>query len=364
MEGSFFFALVFIILYQRSLASVTMKVLYVGSLGVQSTSLYRMLALRELGHLVHSIDTDLFMPKGIELTIQFRLGFGRHMNALNKKLMTEAVSFMPDLIWVDKGIFLKANTLNALKKQTLAKIVHLNPDDPFGEFTTGWRLFLRALPFYDLHFVPRQENILEYKRAGGQHVVEYDRSFSTLVHYPIIGNDLDRKFLCDVGFVGSFAKERAEAIAFLIDNGIQVAIYGSGWQKLGKDKRFNGLLKGAVIGKDYASALSGMKIALHFLRKENRDVQDSRTFEIPACGAFMVAERSDKHEALFAENTECVFFDSHEELLEKVRYYLTHDRDRIAIAKAGLERSHRSGYDHVSRLRGMFDLVEKKLFIR
>ncbi len=104
-------------------------------------------------------------------------------------------------------------------------------------------------------------------------------------------------------------------------------------------------------------AINGMGIALHFLRRENRDEQDSRTFEIPACGAFMLAERSPKHEAFFRDGEEAVFFDSDDDLLEKVKYYLTRPEQTKQIAAAGRYRCIASGFDHHGRIQAMLEIV-------
>jgi glycosyltransferase involved in cell wall biosynthesis len=100
-----------------------------------------------------------------------------------------------------------------------------------------------------------------------------------------------------------------------------------------------------------------MDIALHFLRKINRDQQDSRTFEIPACNVFMLSERSYLHRELFSEGQETDYFTSKEELLQKVKYYINQPELRIKMANAAYERSFQSGYFHESRLNIVLDKI-------
>ena len=79
--------------------------------------------------------------------------------------------------------------------------------------------------------------------------------------------------------------------------------------------------------------------------------------EIPACGAFMLAERTREHLRLFEEGKEAAYFGSNEELLEKVHYYLNHEDERSTIASAGRQRCLDGGYSHHERLKYMLSVV-------
>jgi spore maturation protein CgeB len=113
-----------------------------------------------------------------------------------------------------------------------------------------------------------------------------------------------------------------------------------------------------LYSEDYPKALQSFKISLCFLRKMNFDQQTNRTMEIPPCGGFMLAERTDEHLALFEEGKEAVFFSSDEELLEKCRYYLSHDGEREAIAKAGLSRCKTSGYSNEETIKKLSEIIK------
>jgi spore maturation protein CgeB len=64
----------------------------------------------------------------------------------------------------------------------------------------------------------------------------------------------------------------------------------------------------------------------------------SRTFEIPACGGFMLHERTDEVLNFFEEGAEIACFSDEVELVDKVRYYLTHESEREKMRRAAHER--------------------------
>ena len=57
-----------------------------------------------------------------------------------------------------------------------------------------------------------------------------------------------------------------------------------------------------------------------------------KTFELPACGAFVISNRTDEQLEYFEEDRCIVYFSTAQELLEKVRFYLQHKELREKIA--------------------------------
>jgi hypothetical protein len=277
---------------------------------------------------------------------------------LNKAFVAQARLVQPNVIWVDKGLQLTASAIQAARGWVPeTTVVHYNPDDPFGAYGEGlgamvWRTFIAAIDAYDVHLVAREPNVSEFLAQGAKRVEVFDRSFAPNLHRPMDLTPRDQvKYFANVGFIGAHAPARCKSILSLIDNGIDVAIRGDGWNRAPNWNRISSYWRGpSIYGDEYAKAISGMDIALHFLRRENRDEQDSRTFEIPACGSFMLAERSAAHERLFRDGEEAVFFDDDAELLKKVRYYQQRPIERNRIAKAGRQRCVEDGYDHRTRL--------------
>jgi spore maturation protein CgeB len=325
----------------------------------------RLAALRGLGFSVTGLDS--YPQNGspgviakVGRRILWHLGWPLDLEGLNGELRRSVSDLQPDLVWIDKGVSITAATLRNLRaRRPGVKLAHYNPDDPFGGFgLAGWRTFLSAVRDYDIHFVPRRENVAEYTRLGARQVVQLMPAwgYAPDVHRPVpVDADSLARYGADIGFVGSFEPERAQDLLTVAKAGLNVRIVGP-WPPAFLHP---GLLHSPEVafGADYARAICSFKIALGFLRKRNRDRHTSRSIEIPACGVFMLAERSEEHQALLTEGREAEFFSSVEELVDKARYYLSHDRERERIAAAGRERCLASGYSNEQCMARILGLI-------
>ena len=97
---------------------------------------------------------------------------------------------------------------------------------------------------------------------------------------------------------------------------------------------------------------------MNLLRRANHDDHVMRTFEIPACGAFMLAERSDSHSELFTEGLEAVFFATPGELAAQVRHYLPRAGERGRIAAAGRRKVITGSHSYADRLYEILSAAE------
>ncbi len=94
-------------------------------------------------------------------------------------------------------------------------------------------------------------------------------------------------------------------------------------------------------------------MALCLFSRLNRDEYTRRVFEIPACGALLLCERTPTMESLYRDGKEAVYFSSPEELVSKAKWLLAAPDEARAIAEAGRQRCLGSGYDVRSRMSEM-----------
>jgi len=335
-----------------------MRILYIGPLHQGSTCLQRYLALIELGHLVFAFDTEHYFPcnyRGIHSIVR-KLQFGPRLWKMNKDIKAALTAFTPEMLWVDKGLQIDPQILRDSKQLPNSPLlVHFSPDDMINP-DNQTRFYLRSVPLYDIHITTKTPNVNELMQLGARKVYFMDNQYCLKMHRPVEISGSERDvYGGKIGFIGCYERDRAASIKHIVESGLPVHVWGDGWGD-SLPARSNLVVENRPLwGEEYPRAICATDINLCFLRKVNRDRQTSRTMEIPACGGFMLAERTEEHLRLFKEDEEAVFFSSDEELLDKVKYYLSHPNERLAIACAGHDRCLKSGYSNTARLKLFFE---------
>lgn len=319
------------------------RILYVGDTEAGCTSDMRLEALRQLGYSVQAISRphpNQTWPAKLVSKAFSRLGYPPD-HGLNEAILIVLSQSRPDVLWCDRPLDVWPETLRMAKAaDPTLKIVAFSLDDMMQSHNQS-AFYLRSIPLFDLHVTTKSYNVEELAIAGARQVLFVNNAYSPQVHFPMTVSATDRvAYGGPVGFVGTYERERAEMLVTLAKKGIPVRVWGDAWPRsLRSVSRYLRIEGRELFGDLYRVALNCFDINLGFLRKINRDLQTTRSVEIPACGGFLLAERTEEHQALFQEDVEAAYFGSAEELISKVKYYLENESIRKQIAWRGYHRA-------------------------
>jgi spore maturation protein CgeB len=359
-----------------------MKVLFLGEIGPGQTSRMRMHAFERLGHVVHGVDTMKRWKRAswFNRQVQRRLQYGLIINQINNSVIKAAREFRPNLVWAEKQEFLRVETIEELQKLK-AKVMHFTPDPYFYIKWKRTRIMDLTIGAFDALIYCKSYERREYE-ALGKPLAYMPLGYCDKVHRALKSDD--PRWLSAVGFLGGWEPRRERWLSFLAKTGVDLKIWGAYWEflcdgrwtprrqiilrQLAGNERFHfhhdELLARAYQGSeiyadDYARALTGAKIGLGFLRRTWPDQHTTRTFEIPACGSMLLADRTEEHQELFEEGREAEYFSSDEELQNKVMFYSCNETARERIAQAGYKRCVKSKYSYVHRIRTALETISR-----
>jgi spore maturation protein CgeB len=341
----------------RAKPTMQMKLLYVGQLWEGGTCYDRMRVLMELGADVIPFDTTPYFNQGVQLwrSLGSRFNWGPLVRKFNRDFRGfVADGTRPSHVWIDKGRWIYPETLADLRTRTGAKLIHYTPDAAL--LSNQSRFFSASIPLYHLLITTKTFEVELYKARGAKNLLLTHQAYDRARFFPQPSPD----FRSDVTFIGHYEPHYGRCLRAVAETEAALKVWGPGWTSRrapGWSKRY---VQGAGVWRqDYARALSSADIALGLLSKFIPETSTTRTFEIPACGTFLLAERTEEHQSFFEEGKEAEYFSSNEELRDKIAYYTRNPTQRAHIAAAGHDRCLRSGYSNHDRLSHVLDRVRE-----
>jgi glycosyltransferase involved in cell wall biosynthesis len=181
----------------------------------------------------------------------------------------------------------------------------------------------------------------------------------------------------DVTFIGKYkvhdhdttlfredGQRRDEALlkvaALCRKRGWRLGLFGYGWEKHPQLAAYAG---GLLSHDDMIRVYHQSRIVLNPGWTADEGAPQPQTklrhFEVPGCGAFQITNHNPELADLFKAGKEVVFYKDNKDLCAKVAYYLSHEKERKAIAAAGYKRAHAEHtLDH--RVTTLFDEAQQR----
>ena len=267
---------------------------------------------------------------------------------LNRALLLEVERRRPDIILsVLFGYEIWLETWEILKNYGAAATVNWTTDD-------SWRYsqFSRFVaPQFHAFTTTYPSIYAKYLEDGIHHVLLTQwASNSTNFQSPIPAS----RCRYPVTFVGTAHGNRRKWVERLQKRGIDVLCYGYGWPNgpVAADE-IPRIIRNSIISLNFSN---GAKMILDGMRTNTTNQIKARTFEVPGAGGFLLTEEADGLDRYYVPNKEIAIFHNLEELVGKIRHYLSNPSKRDEVAIAGYERT-RSEHTYEQRLDELIDFA-------
>ena len=289
--------------------------------------------------------------------------------AFNRAIIEAAERMRAQVVWIEKGTEVFPRTLRRLRRDPSRILVYHNTDDWRAKTRLHglhWRFLLRGLRLYHVHFTSNLHNVKEFKEIGLPEVHHMELAANPIFPPPMPVPEAERLALgAQAGFIGHWEQTTERMLRRVAEAGLAVKIYGAGWHCADLSGPLGRAVQGRpVIGLEYMRTILSLDVNIGIVSKWNRNHTASRTFQIPALGAFLLHERNEVITQLFREGVEAEFFGSDDELVEKCRHYVANPDARRRIAEAGRRRCLESGYFETDRVRAVLPLLERAVAAR
>jgi spore maturation protein CgeB len=261
-----------------------------------------------------------------------------------------------------------------------AQIRHYKPDvllnqtmdDVSDDFLRGIKPYVRLLVGQIAAPLPQHKNwsIYDLVISSLPNFVEYFRTLAVPSELNRLGFEpalLPRlkweEPEIPVSFVGSVFPGHATRVSFLehLCSDLDIKIWANGVSRLRHDSPIRSRCVGPAWGVEMYQILHRSKMTLnHHIDIADSYANNLRLYEATGVGTMLVTDwKANLHE-IFELGREVIAYRTAEECAEMIRYYLEHDEEREAIARAGQQRTLRD-HTYYKRMQELVDIVQKYL---
>ena len=317
---------------------------------------------RKLGWAVHEVDRRNFGAiGGRSLLVRgiARLARRKVEAEFCDAILQACRELQPDVLFTVKGTGLTGPMLEEAGIGG-ARVVMYYPDLAFNHAGidqssfSAYHLFVTTKTFQ----VPWLQD-----RLGPPRVAYVPHGYVDATHQPVTTSMEECDYRFDVLYAGNHSSYKQRWLSELLEfrPGTDLAIVGNRWREQQprvaiRDGAFLGEQQG--VGYAMAIQLARINVAFHFgtTNSDWQDLVSTRTFEIPACGGFMLHIDNEEVREFFEPGVEIDVFSCAEELSEKVQFYLQRPELRARMIERAYQRCV-PAYGYVRRAAQVHDVL-------
>ena len=246
-------------------------------------------------------------------------------------LKAQIKEFQPDILYIQDLNFLSPTFLNNIKREVGLIAGQIASPAPPQNYIKSYDIIFTSFP----HFVERFRKLgvkSEYLKIG------FEKSILNKVK-PSQKRSHNISFVGSIGGILSVHKGGTTTFEDLAKE-VPVNIWGYGAKKLAQSSPLKQYYKGEAWGKELYHIYGQSKIVInrHSAASENY-ANNMRLYEATGMGAMLITDLKDNLNELFNLGVEIESYKNSSELIEKEKYYLSHNKEREKIAKAGQKRT-------------------------
>jgi len=253
-----------------------------------------------------------------------------------------------DLVFVFKGYYFNEEAFQLLKSKP---IYCYNPDDPYNYITSNKNI-RTLISEYDGYFTYSREVLktLQKKETTEIYHVPLASDFS------VFKKKLSQTKKYPISFIGNFDPERETYLKEIreINN---LFIFGVNWKRKCKNVELRPRFFEPKVNNKFCQTVQASIVNLNILRQQNKNSQNMRTFEIPACGGFVLHEFSEEVEEMFQEGRNIEFFRDVNEMNEKIEFYLQNPEKAALIGENGWRNVFENNHTYAERVKNIIQII-------
>ena len=263
-------------------------------------------------------------------------------------LVEQVKAARPDVLYVQDLLLCTSGFLSRIRPFVKLVVGQIASPLPPDSFLRGVDLVLTSCP----HFVQRFRDRgipTEYFRLGFESSL-LGRLTSTPASYGAVF----------VGGMTNLHVKGNEVIRHAAGR-VDLDVWGYGFEDLPSDSPILRRFHGEAWGLDMYNVLKGAKIVVnrHGEVAENY-ASNMRLFEATGVGSLLITDEKDNLGEFFEVGKEIETYGDPDELVDKIKYFLTHEEQRARIACAGQARTLRE-HTYLHRMRELEQLLEPHL---